>query len=265
MTQDAGLGTSAPSTKGTKSAVGSRQSAAEQDFARRTIARRGCAGCHDIPGVENAPAIGPALAGWGRKPESLLAFEQINDLLQEPLAASRKRNKSERTPGQESSDDFLADALLAHRREGFVWQKLRAPRSFDYKIADSRPIDEQLKMGRFELTDAQREAIVVFILAQVEQSPSTKYVYHPDPRRKAVIEGRKVIDKYACTECHTLELERWTLGSGKGVRYILPERPSGCCAQNVPDPFSGTSVSGVSPDSKRRMFGCEGQSWLPAP
>ena len=91
------------------------------------------------------------------------------------------------------------------------------PRSFDYKIAVSKPFDEQLKMGRFELTDAQREAIAVFILAQVEQSPSAKYVYHPDPRHKAVIEGRKVIDKYACAECHTLELERWTLDGGKGV------------------------------------------------
>ena len=37
-------------------------------------------------------------------------------------------------------------------------------------------------------------------------------MYHPDPRRKAIVEGRKVIDKYACAECHTLELERWTLG-----------------------------------------------------
>ncbi len=28
------------------------------------------------------------------------------------------------------------------------------------------------------------------------------------------------------------------IGEGKGVRYILPERPEGCFAQNVPDPFS---------------------------
>ena len=116
-------------------------------------------------------------------------------------------------------------------------------------------------MGRFELTDAQREAIAVFILAQVEKSPSggkgdtphlparpsrcfapmetvpfsaSKYVYHPDPRRKAAIEGRKVIDKYACTECHTLELERWTLG--KGVRNF-GEDPEGLRKRS--DPFSG--------------------------
>ncbi|MBM4044576.1 MAG: cobyrinate a,c-diamide synthase [Planctomycetes bacterium] len=32
---------------------------------------------------------------------------------------------------------------------------------------------------------------------------------------------------------------------GKGDRYILPERPEGCCAQNVPVPFSGPCVAGV--------------------
>ena len=82
-------------------------------------------------------------------------------------------------------------------------------------------------MGRFELTDAQREAIAVFILAQVEKSPSAKYVYHPDPRRKAVIEGRRVIDKYACTECHTLELERWTLRRVRQGRDRAADKLSG--------------------------------------
>jgi alpha,alpha-trehalase len=28
----------------------------------------------------------------------------------------------------------------------------------------------------------------------------------------------------------------------KGVGYILPERPEGCCAQNVPDPFSAPAA-----------------------
>ena len=80
-----------------KSAVGSRQSAVDRDFARRTIARRGCAGCHDIPGLENAPPIGPTLAGWARKPESMLAFERINDFLEKPLAVSQATIKVRRS------------------------------------------------------------------------------------------------------------------------------------------------------------------------
>ena len=29
-----------------------------------------------------------------------------------------------------------------------------------------------------------------------------------------------------------------SVGGGKGVGNLLPERPEGCCAQKVPDPFS---------------------------
>jgi len=32
------------------------------------------------------------------------------------------------------------------------------------------------------------------------------------------------------------------IGSGKGVRHLLPERPDGCCAQKVPDTFSAAGA-----------------------
>lgn len=38
-------------------------------------------------------------------------------------------------------------------------------------------------------------------------------------------------------------LDAFADGLGKGVRYLLPERPEGCCAQKVPDPFSQCSDS----------------------
>src|SRR5213076_3118758 len=44
---------------------------------RRVIGKYGCAGCHDIPGFEDAKPIGTALADWGRKDPARLAFEQI--------------------------------------------------------------------------------------------------------------------------------------------------------------------------------------------
>ncbi len=49
-------------------------------------------------------------------------------------------------------------------------------------------------------------------------------------------------DEAACTlyvcYAHMHTGLRYYTGRGKGVRYILPERPEGCFAQNVPDPFS---------------------------
>jgi cytochrome c2 len=73
-------------------------------------------------------------------------------------------------------------------------------------------------MGRFNLTDRQREAIMTFVLGLVAEPPGDKYVCRAEGRRGAIAEGRKVLDKYACAECHTLELERWTLANAAGGR-----------------------------------------------
>ncbi len=171
---------------------------------RVTIARRGCSGCHDIPGMERAQPIGPALSDWGRKQESLLAFEQVQRFLEVTDAAKGPQQG-------EPDEDFYLDAVRGKRREGFVWQKLRAPRSFDYQKAQNKPYTEWLLMGRFNFTPEEREQVITFVLGLVADPPAERYVYQPDPRRRAIVAGQKVLDKYACAECHTLQMERWTV------------------------------------------------------
>jgi cytochrome c551/c552 len=206
----------------------------------RAIAKRGCSGCHDIPGFETAAPIGPTLSDWGRKPESLLAFEKVTEIFRrKPVPHLVLDSTSARapagTPVISLEDDFFPAALLAHRREGFLWQKLRMPRSFDYQIANHKPFDEQLQMGCFELSDAQREAIITFILALTDETPAAKYVYQPDRQHKAIAEGRKVLDKYACAECHTLQLERWTIGRKAEISGVPRLSVSGAVAQDEDD------------------------------
>ena len=186
---------------------------------RRTIRKRGCYGCHDVPGFEDAKPIGPALSDWGRKQESLLAFEQIHRFLAEspgrrdenPAGAEGPATSEAARAGQNPDQGFYIEALLAHRREGFIWQKLRGPRSFDYKKAENKGYHEHLTMGRFTLSPDEREAIITFVLGLVADPPGEKYVDQPDRRRRAIVEGRKVLDRYACAECHTLEMERWQI------------------------------------------------------
>ena len=48
---------------------------------RKSIAKYGCHGCHDVPGFETAKTIGTAMADWGRKESSKLAFEHIAEYL----------------------------------------------------------------------------------------------------------------------------------------------------------------------------------------
>lgn len=174
---------------------------------RRTIAKRGCYGCHDIPGFEDAPLIGPALSDWGRKQESLLAFEQVGEYM------AAKNGSAAEDPEAKSRRAFFEDAVSGHRREGFLWQKLHEPRSFDYKKAEEKAYHELLTMGRFDLTDEQVERIAVFVLGLTADAPNNKsgrYVYSPSPREKARIEGRGLLTKYACARCHALAMERWT-------------------------------------------------------
>jgi len=186
---------------------------------RRTIRKRGCYGCHDVPGFEDAKPIGPALSAWGRKQESLLAFEQIHRFLAEspgrrdekPAGAEGPATSEAARAGQDPGRGFYVEALLGHRREGFIWQKLRGPRSFDYKTAENKGYNEHLTMGRFTLAPDEREAIITFVLGLVADPPGEKYVDQPDRRRRAIVEGRKVLDRYACAECHTLEMERWQI------------------------------------------------------
>jgi cytochrome c2 len=175
---------------------------------RRTIRKRGCFGCHEIQGLEAALPIGPALSDWGRKQESLLAFEQVYRFaLGSGSGAGRRADGA----AEDADRGFYLDALRANRREGFLWQKLRAPRSFDYQKAGSNGFDGQLLMGRFALSDTQREEIATFVLGLVAEPPGAKYAAQLDPQRRAIVAGRRVLDRYGCAGCHTLALERWSI------------------------------------------------------
>ena len=177
---------------------------------QRTLRRRGCSACHDIPGLEGAQPIGPALSDWGQKRPALLDFGQVQLLPTGPSSGGAGQGGAAAAEDQARRDFFTA-ALVAHRREGFLWQKLGAPRSFDYQAAAGKRYLEQLTMGRFTLTDAQREAIATFVLALGSQTPGATYVCQADRRGEAIYQGRKVLDQYGCAECHSLEMERWTL------------------------------------------------------
>ena len=181
---------------------------------RRTINRLGCYGCHDIPGFETAKPIGTTLADWGRKETSKLAFEQISQYVQrthggvDQLAAGHGGGHIE-IDRLEPDTGYFMEKLLHHEREGFLWQKLREPRSYDYQKTKNKPYIERLRMPKFNFTDAQIEQVMTFVLGLVSEAPAEEYHYHADQRQRAILEGRKVLDKYNCGGCHTLELERW--------------------------------------------------------
>jgi cytochrome c551/c552 len=193
---------------------------------RHTISRYGCYGCHDIPNFETARPIGTTLQDWGRKDTSRLAPEHIEEYLEkygepngdgthERIVAAMKAARAGGTAtgefkGNEQKSEMRAayyyNDLLHHGRAGFLWQKLRDPRSYDYLKTDTKGYDERLRMPKFPVNEEEIEAISTFILGLVADPPGKDYIYHPDGAAKARIEGERMIDRYNCSGCHMLQL-----------------------------------------------------------
>ncbi|MEZ6058087.1 MAG: hypothetical protein R3C01_15415 [Planctomycetaceae bacterium] len=210
-----------------------------QYLGRRTISRYGCYGCHDIEGFDEARPIGTALQDWGRKDTSKLAFEHIEEYLHhhgEPDGSStmkaveeivkKQYNDGTATPEEQMKSLFFA-SLQHHGREGFLWQKLRAPRSYDHKKIETKGWDERLRMPKFPFNDHQIEAVATFVLGLVAEPPAPAYVYQPDQRKKDIIEGERLLAKFNCTSCHMMRTP------GVKVEFDLRELLGGASRQEL--------------------------------
>ncbi|MGD9857106.1 MAG: c-type cytochrome, partial [Planctomycetaceae bacterium] len=198
-----------------------------QYVGRKTITFYGCYGCHDIPEFETARPIGTALQDWGRKDTSRLALEHIEEFLHHhgaggdgagghgtdqslPERLAHVVENEVNNPGQESADDlsaaFFYESLQHHGRPGFLWQKLREPRSYDYKKTETKGYDERLRMPKFPFNERQIESIATFVLGLVAEPPPEKYQFRPEGPQADTLEGERLLAKYNCIGCHIVEL-----------------------------------------------------------
>lgn len=229
-----------------KKNFGGKRTEQLQNFvARRTISKYGCFGCHDIPGFEDMKPIGTGLADWGRKDSSRLAFENIHAFLagpgnpkhadeskaassgssshDEPATHAAEGEHAEGGHGHLNPADFVNDgisyylqSLVSHARDGFIWQKLRAPRSYDFKTTANKTFNERLRMPKFPFSEAEREAVITFVLGLVSEPPAEKFVFQPDARQHAIIKGRAVLEQFNCAGCHTMRMETWDVAFKDG-------------------------------------------------
>ncbi len=112
---------------------------------------------------------------------------------------------------------FFMNELLEEDRTGFLWQKLRAPRSYDFRKTGERGYNVRLRMPQFTFAvdpnenQKKIEQVMTFVLGLVSEPPPAAYLAKPDPHDAAIVAGRKVIEKFNCTGCHTLEMDRWLI------------------------------------------------------
>jgi len=189
----------------------------------KTIVKYGCHGCHDIPGFEDAKPIGTAIADWGRKDPARLAFEHISHYVEEHPAHGPAVDAGDHQGEGSLDESFYHGRLADHDRVGFLWQKLKEPRSYDYQANANKSYNERLRMPRFPFDPHAREAVMTFVLGLVAEPPATEFVYQPSPRREAENVGVRVLEDFNCTGCHILEGERWQIEFQPGEIRPQPE------------------------------------------
>jgi cbb3-type cytochrome oxidase cytochrome c subunit len=186
----------------------------------RTISRLGCFGCHTIPGFEEAKPIGTPLSDWGIKSPAKLDFghitEYINDIT--PNADDKSRDG---TPLN------YQEAVVHQTRNGFLFQKLHRPRSYDYKKnnEDLKSWDDRLRMPQFSWADDKDaiEEVMTFVLGLTGEKVAAKYLPSPDPAKLAIARGERLLTRYNCDGCHTLAMPKYTLAAGTPVTDALPD------------------------------------------
>lgn len=229
---------------------------------RRSISKYGCFGCHDVPGFESAKPIGTGLADWGRKDPSRLAFEQIHRFLQTHGIGGDQEAHGHAGHGDfhgldptkfDADTGYYVMAMNMHQRQGFIWQKLRMPRSYDYLKTRNKGYNERLRMPQFPLSEDEREAIITFVLGLTAETPAAQYVYQPGERQRAIMDGRLLLSKYNCGGCHTLEMEQWNVAFEPDTfQVIAPED-----YPFLHPEFSGEEMAASTEQDRRGLFHTE--------
>ena len=137
------------------------------------IRHYGCAGCHEISGLEEEGRIGTDLTYEGSKPLERLDF-------------ALKTHEAE------------MEGWYSHK--GFFERKLENPAFFDE--GKEREHLERLRMPNFNLSETEINALTTFLLGAVETTFPEQYRYEPEDERAAVQEGWWILTRYNCTGCH---------------------------------------------------------------
>src|SRR6185503_5952412 len=156
----------------------------------RLVRRYGCAGCHEIKGMEDEQRIGTELTVEGSKPIERLDFA----LLQKDAQANR--------------DPFTGNDIEREDREGwydhkgFFEYKLRSPGIYD-RGKEKSP-EERLRMPNIYLPESDVTALATFLLGSVETNLPASMRYTPGGSKKAAQDGWWVVQKYNCMGCHNV-------------------------------------------------------------
>jgi cytochrome c551/c552 len=160
------------------------------------IRHYGCAGCHEISGMEDEGRIGTDLSVEGSKPIERLDFALFT------VPAERGGKSSEPITDPEDLARLPEGPANAPwlNTKGFFEHKLAEPNVYDKGKIKSET--EALRMPNLHLTKEQVQALTTFLMGSQETSLPDSYQYKPGDARHDIQEGWWVVKKYNCMGCH---------------------------------------------------------------
>jgi mono/diheme cytochrome c family protein len=163
---------------------------------KKWVRHFGCAGCHEIYGLEEEGRIGTELTIEGSKPIERMDFALLTDIAQrggsEPITDPDDLARLPEGPAKQPWYD----------QKGFFEHKLAEPNIWDK--GKDKPETEKLRMPNLHLTKEQVRALTTFLLGSQENPLPANYQYRPLDYRRDIQEGWWVVKKYNCMGCHQL-------------------------------------------------------------
>ena len=167
-----------------------------KDEGKKWVRHFGCAGCHEISGLEEEGRIGTELTTEGSKPIERLDFALLTDIAQrggsEPITDPDDVSRLPEGPAKQPWYD----------QKGFFEHKLAEPNIWDK--GKDKPETEKLRMPNLHLTKEQVRSLTTFLLGSQENPLPASYQYRPLDYRRDIQEGWWVVKKYNCMGCHQL-------------------------------------------------------------
>jgi cytochrome c2 len=159
----------------------------------------GCAGCHEISGLEEEGRVGTELTNEGSKPIERLDFALFTEDAKEGVLPN----------GKDSNRGAWYDL------KGFFEQKLTDPAVFDRGKYKPDPMD-RLRMPKPNLTADDVGKLTTLLLGSVDPALPPDYMYKPADQRAAIQQGWWLVTKYNCIGCHEIDV---------GQRSVLMDLP----------------------------------------
>src|SRR2546430_4344273 len=138
---------------------------------KKWVRHFGCAGCHEISGLEEEGRIGTELTIEGSKPIERLDFALLTEVAQrggsEPITDPDDVARLPEGPAKQPWYD----------QKGFFEHKLAEPNIWDK--GKDKPETEKLRMPNLHLTKEQVRALTTFLLCSQEKPLPASYQYRP--------------------------------------------------------------------------------------